>query len=376
MKKLLIALMKCIDLIYPKKNNRIIVGSSNGRGIVGSPKILGEYLENKGYEVFYNWNTPPSGSKNICHNNFKDWHIFFSAKTCITSHSISDLGKFQRILTNNRTFIELWHGIPLKSMGQLMHNTKESTRRIERRKLKRVKLWSVTSQLFKQLYRAMYPLDENVFQVLGSPRNDQYQDQVVDFTKIFPDLPQYNKVILYAPTWREKESQSTFFSFSKNEIERIKKYIEENKIIIFLRGHINEFDKLHFTSPYIKHLGNDIIFDIDTVLSGFDAIITDYSSIYFDFLFFNRPIAFLPYDLEEYTNNRGLLFEYDSITPGDKISNASEMMNFFDNLLKDIDHWEEKRQWVFDLSNKHKDFNSCERIFNYLVNNNLLSKSN
>lgn len=374
MKKVLILIMQIVDLFYPKKKFRVIVGSSNGRGIVGNSKIFGDYLEKNGYEVYYNWNNPPEGAKNICHNRIKDWPIFLSSKTVVTTHSISDLGKFQMILRRGRTFIELWHGIPLKAMGHLMDESTEYKRFIERGKLKRVKLWSVTSEVFKRLYQAMYPLDKEVFQVLGSPRNDQYKTQKVDFDHYLDDLPDFNKVILYAPTRRDNGENALFFPFKDDELEKVKSFIEKNRILILTRGHIDNLTDKRIESKYIRELGSDKVFDIDSILSGFDSVITDYSSIYFDYLFMNRPLAFIPYDIDSYLKNRGMLFDYDSVTPGHKILKGDDFIGYLEDLVIGRDIYKEKRQWVFDLSYKYQDFNSCERIFTYLTDKALIPR--
>lgn len=61
----------------------------------------------------------------------------------------------------------------------------------------------------------------------------------------------------------------------------------------------------------------------------FDFLITDYSSIYIDYLLLDRPIGFIPYDYDEYNNDRGFLFEYSGVTPGMRISTYKDLINFF-----------------------------------------------
>lgn len=365
MKKILIAIFTFIDYLYPKSSTRVIIGSNNCRGITGNSRVFGEYLEAKGYDVYYNWDNPPKGKSHISHRKVKDWPKFFRAKVVVTTHSISDLGKLQNILKNNRYLVELWHGIPIKAMGQLIENNTRPNWSREKGKFKSVKLWSVTSELFKHLYKAMFPIDPSLFQVLGSPRNDQYKDQVVDLGKYLAGLPEYEKVILYAPTRREGSSSSSFFPFKDRAT--IIEYIEENKILILLRGHIDDVSSVDLKSDYIRVFNSDIVPDIDTVLSVFDGLITDYSSIYFDYLFFNRPIGFIPYDLKEYLENRGLLFDYHSVTPGEKIYSSDEFIKYLGDIVGNRDGFKERRQMVFDLAYKYQDYNSCDRIYNYLI---------
>ncbi len=105
------------------------------------------------------------------------------------------------------------------------------------------------------------------------------------------------------------EEQSVFF-------ENMKK----NKIVIVT--------KLHFASKMFHNdfiTDNDLLINLDEsldvypILKESDLLITDYSSVYFDYLYLDREIVFYPYDLDYYKNDdRGLMFEYNEFTPGEK----------------------------------------------------------
>ena len=67
-------------------------------------------------------------------------------------------------------------------------------------------------------------------------------------------------------------------------------------------------------------VGSDIVTEVSDILPDFDMIISDYSSIYLDFLLLDRPVLLLPYDLEEYGAVKGLNFRFDDINPGPNVS--------------------------------------------------------
>lgn len=107
--------------------------------------------------------------------------------------------------------------------------------------------------------------------------------------------------------------------------------------------------------------------DIYPALNLFDALITDYSSIYFDFLLLDRPIIFFPYDMENYIcNDRSLLFDYKTMAPGPLCTNQNQVEH--ELLQVTNDQYKKHRKQVTDLVFSHKDDNSSERLWDILKN--------
>ena len=113
---------------------------------------------------------------------------------------------------------------------------------------------------------------------------------------------------------------------------------------------------------------NNILFyesskDIYPILPLSDLLITDYSSIYTDYLFLNKPILFFPFDKEEYIkNDRAFQFDYDEFTPGPKAYNQQELERLILNILND-DHFANQRDKIKKLAFKYDDDKASERIF-------------
>ena len=87
------------------------------------------------------------------------------------------------------------------------------------------------------------------------------------------------------------------------------------------------------------------------LLNLFDVLITDYSSIYIDYLLLDRPIIFIPYDKQEYLNKRGMNFEYDKVTPGYKPENMEEFLQSLNKILLNKDEFKEDRKLTNDIFN-------------------------
>lgn len=99
------------------------------------------------------------------------------------------------------------------------------------------------------------------------------------------------------------------------------------------------------------------------LLGSSDALITDYSSVYFDYLLLNKPIAFTVNDLEMYTNERGFVFDKpEDYMPGSKIKSIEQFYEFLDKVSNNIDEYKLERHSINELVNYYKDDKNCVRI--------------
>lgn len=172
--------------------------------------------------------------------------------------------------------------------------------------------------------------------------------------------------ILYAPTWR-KQADVWLFPFDDVDFQDLEKILAENNITIYIRLHpsFNEVGiNKSILSPHIKLFSTEECKEIMDVLSLFDALITDYSSILYDFMLLNRPLIFLPYDYEEYENKIGFAVDYETITPGYKPKSCLE---FKEAVLdaKYNDSYKSIREDVCSICNKFRD-GSSDRLLTVL----------
>ena len=116
----------------------------------------------------------------------------------------------------------------------------------------------------------------------------------------------------------------------------------------------------------IRLLNEDRVEDIMEILNQFDLLITDYSSIYIDYLLTGKPIIFLPYDKEAYLSDRGFNFPYDEVTPGPKPETLQELLNFVENLLYNTDDYAQQRAEVNQYFNEIQS-PCCEKICRYVM---------
>ena len=256
-------------------------------------------------------------------------------------------------LHKKRLIINLWHGVPLKKIALLDPNLKKAAR-IYFKKIFSENYTCIltTSHELIPLMARSFAVSEDKIKVWGQPRNDglfQKNDCHEILGQLFPDLPEYKKTVLYAPTFRDY-GQVQLFPFKDFDQKQLEAFLEEKNMLLFIRTHVAEQGS---AAPYlgkrIRFLGNEQAEDVTGILNIFDCLITDYSSIYIDYLLTDKPMIFLPYDRQQYLDGRGMNFDYDDVTPGPKPETFND---FLDALSPKEDFWKSERTRVNRLFNE------------------------
>ena len=256
-------------------------------------------------------------------------------------------------LHKKRLIINLWHGVPLKKIALLDPNLKKAAR-IYFKKIFSENYTCIltTSHELIPLMARSFAVSEDKIKVWGQPRNDglfQKNDCHEILGQLFPDLPEYTKTVLYAPTFRDY-GQVQLFPFKDFDQKQLEAFLDEKNMLLFIRTHVAEQGS---AAPYlgkrIRFLGNEQAEDVTGILNIFDCLITDYSSIYIDYLLTDKPMIFLPYDRQQYLDGRGMNFDYDDVTPGPKPETFND---FLDALSPKEDFWKSERTRVNRLFNE------------------------
>ena len=238
----------------------------------------------------------------------------------IAKFIIFDQGNYTYLpnLHNSQSTVQLWHGVGLKKMSKMNNITYDY-------------FFSTSNWTNETNFKSIFSAKE--FLNLGYPRNDIFFKDEDNLDLMFCDKQvyeivknnNYNKIILYMPTHREN---STKIALDLNKLN--KKLQEINSLfIIKLHPFVLEFYKHTY-----KELFSNIVFhnangDIYPLLKYVDVLVSDYSSIVYDFLLLNKPIIFYNYDIDEYKKNVSLLFDYNEFSPGIKVETQDELENSF-----------------------------------------------
>lgn len=123
-----------------------------------------------------------------------------------------------------------------------------------------------------------------------------------------------------------------------------------------------------FDSDRIVVLNRDSVRDVQDILPYVNILISDYSGIWADFLLLDRPMVFVPYDLELYENEEGLLYDYDLITPGPKVSRFCELLRVIEDYSSDPSRDSERRDNIKRMFHEFEDGMAYKRIYQLVKN--------
>ena len=226
-------------------------------------------------------------------------------------------------------------------------------------------------------YEYNYDLEKIVS--LGYPRNDVFFQKPIDIKSIFNW--KYKKLIIWLPTFRQhfygartKCSHAIPIIHSKKNAEDINKVLIENEMLVIIKPHfaqdVSYIRKLHLSN--IKIINDDYLrkFNVTLyeLLNGSDALLTDYSSAFCDYLLHNKPIGLIWEDIEDYKKSPGLYPAYKEITLGThKIYNTQQFLDFLQMVSKEYDYLEEERQRMCGFYNDFSDGMSTKRVVDYII---------
>ncbi len=273
--------------------------------------------------------------------------------------------------------INLWHGIPLKKIQKdnvfdyyrNPRNTLERIYSIPRRiSDEKPSHYVLTTSSFLKPFFASAFRTERVL-VEGYPRNDYLiSDEIKNLMTpqeqsvhdILLEKRKEYKVASYMPTFRKSEIKF----FEVINIERLSEFLKHEKIFLCVKLH----PKSRLQDSF-QALGSENILVVDPqvdpygILKLTDDLITDYSSVCYDFMLTGRPILFFPYDYKEYIEeSRELYFDYSEFTPGRKVYDQGALEQALSQKNEMSDHYHDILSKVFD----YPDHGSCERLFDDL----------
>lgn len=196
------------------------------------------------------------------------------------------------------------------------------------------------------------------------------------------DIPKVGKYIFWMPTFRATVPALSSLNEYEIESETGLPILTKMKLVEELNSLLKKWDmflviKLHpiQESRAIRKLNLSNIrvlthtkvattgYQINTLLSCADALISDFSSVAVDYMLRNKPLAFVLEDEDLYRENRGFVFDnLHEYLPGVELYNFEDMKSFLSNVAQDMDPSEEKRHKLFPLMHSHQDGNSCKRI--------------
>ena len=284
----------------------------------------------------------------------------------------------------DKILIELWHGFPLKCMAN-MDIDEPATQEDIAKYWQNVDLIMSYSDTYNTLFNACMGSHVDKYRVTGMPRNDALfaADSRQKMRRVLGTDYAGTRIVYYMPTFR----QSSFhahesdgrrhwfnpFGFDAFDTESFRQFLEEQRITLIVKLHPfeEELAKEHiarFGHPRLVLLTGEMLtnsgIDLYEILGASDALITDYSSVYFDYLLLDKPILFTPVDLEEYRRKRGFLLQpYELWTPGPKVLDQDTLQAELIRSLNDRGYYREERERIARIVHTYRDGQSSLRVW-------------
>ena len=293
----------------------------------------------------------------------------FNSKLIVTTHG--PLYKTKKNIT-----IDLWHGIPMKGMNLM------DSGELYPKPLAYIDYFNVCSNFEKTILNSCFGMKQKKYTVLGSARNDYLFNDKNSVVKTLLNINKNAKLICFLPTYRDQfngnyKSFVSKLTFDKFNLSQFNLFLKKNNFFVILKYHPNDKNLLE------NQLRNKKLSNFRLLSEGFlktkdlelyellgcsDLLITDYSSVYLDYLLTEKPIIFIPTKIEEYKKNRGFLLEpYDFWTPGPKCLNQMTLEKEILLCLKSKNYYLAQRLELKDVFHKYKDNKSTKRIVDFII---------
>ena len=324
------------------------------------------FLKEQNLPVLYKW-------------SFKGFFYGLRAKFYIISAYVDDINFWT---SGGAVVFNLWHGIPLKKI-EFDITTGPLAKRYQKKPLflrifkpyfyRRPNFVLSTSAEVSRIFARAFRIREEQCPALGYPRTDIFfknetqisehieRNEPTTLQELVKMVRPFDHVLLYMPTWRD--DRSNFLQKAFPDLQKLNDILARQNALLLIKLHPNDVSLQTFEDlSHIKTLTAKL--DLYPFLPFTSALMTDYSSIYFDYLLLKKPIIFYPFDLQEYVRLRELYFEYEEAVCPPIVKTFEQLLSVLQNLEELIPT--EKQNLLLQRFWKFQDGNSSERVVRFL----------
>lgn len=331
----------------PCHSKTVLFIAFHGRGYLDNPRAIHQYMLQDPHfkEYRFIWAIKGAKQKETKIENTKIIeyrslvYFFYLARS---KYWISNC-KLPEYLTKKKdqVYLQTWHGTPLKRLahdilvpkGTTFYRSKVNEEKMHQSydtDVARYNYMVSPSRFTTEVFQSAFQIDCERLIETGYPRNDCLSTvtskQIIDIKEKY-NIPKDKKVILYAPTWRDNSYNAKGYTFSLTVNFSLWKELLGDEYVVVFKPHyliVNTFDKE-------KYLGFVYFMDAASEISELyvisDLLVTDYSSVFYDYAILKKPMYFYMYDLESYQKElRGFYIDIYHDLPGKVIVIEKELL--------------------------------------------------
>lgn len=324
----------------PKKN-LFFFESFHGRQYSDNPRAIYEYLRENYPEIQCVWSVKKGFEQPLI-----DEKVPFVRRMGIKWLFLMPRAKYWVFNTRmpawmkktiGTIYVQTWHGTPLKRLGldiERVNMPETDTNKYRKNFADESKRWDYllsSNRYSTDIFRRAFDYKGEILEI-GYPRNDVLQDirkRNRNRKEILSslNLSEKNRIILYAPTWRDNQFHHKGSYKYENHFPFSEILERDSEVIILLRTHYLVVDAISVNQYKGRVLDCSKYPDIRDLYLISDLLITDYSSVLFDYAYTKRPQLYYMYDKEEYDRNiRGFYFDPQEELPGLIVTKQAEVI--------------------------------------------------
>jgi len=380
-------LLSIISIFFPKDKSLWVFGAWYGQRYSDNSRYLFEYVDTNQPEIRAVWlsrnrdvlrKVREAGKEAYQANSLRGLWTALRAGMVFISSGMLDVNPFA---CYGAFKVQLWHGIPLKKIGldDKISENPDLTSFHNALIILRIKLLfllfpkydliiSSSPVVTERLSTAFGAKKEQIL-LTGYPRSDiilKSEPLSVPFIEKLKTEWGVAKFILFAPTFRKDMNGGNLFS--EMDMAGLHQLLVKCNAAFLIKLHYVQREQMVLSNDeinlyHIHLISDEESSDINLLLPHIDILITDYSSVFFDFLLLDRPIIFTPFDIDQYAAiDREFYEDYNSATPGPKCKNWNEVIKALSDILKGRDLYGEIRREKLRVYNSYIDVNNCQRI--------------
>jgi CDP-glycerol glycerophosphotransferase len=316
------------------RRDTILFSSFDGRQFSDSPRAIHEELFCRDSPFEHLWAVRdqqaalPAGVRAVAYGS-AEWHeALATSRALVTNTQLPDW--FER--GEGQFVVQTWHGTPLKRIGRDLLGTAQANRPYIESLPGRAAQWSLLvspNRFSTPILRRAFGYDGEVLES-GYPRNSllhaQDRHKVAASVRERLEIPEDRTVVLYAPTWREDRPKGggRFALDLQLDLTAAREALGDSHVLL-VRRHYLVNDRLPETGGFARDVSRWP--DVAELMLISDALVTDYSSLMFDYAHTGRPMLFHTYDLEHYRDTlRGFYFDFEDRAPGPLVPGSPELI--------------------------------------------------
>ncbi|MDQ0352773.1 CDP-glycerol glycerophosphotransferase [Alkalibacillus filiformis] len=341
------------------KEQTVVFESFMGKSYGCNPKAIHEHMHNNNHDYQFIWIHAndkldiPGKPKQIKRFSLAYYYYMARAKYWVFNTRVP-----KHVTKREDTILlQTWHGTPLKRLGLDIENVQmpgTDTGKYRKNFTDEVSRWDYLispNQYSTDIFKRAFMFEQEMLET-GYPRNDVLQQNSQERAERIKEslgMPKEKKVILYAPTWRDNQYiDKGQYSFELPlDLDEMQEQLSDDYVIVLKLHYLiaNQLDLTEYPSFAFDLSKHDDIAELYLIS---DILITDYSSVFFDYANLRRPILFYTYDLEDYKDDlRGFYFDMETGVPGPLLKTNEEVIEAIENIEDVAMKYEERYEQFY-----------------------------